>query len=436
MGTSVQPIVVLPNTGAGAPDIKTPTTIVGPTAIEQATAAARASIAAGQPVIPGTPAAPAAPIVPAAGTPAPGTVAPEAGRAPGTEQTPGTTQQTPPGTVPAVEGQPGAEPGAADSLVVELPFTFEGAEKPFSMTADTPETAAVLAQLSEEVASGREARALVDQASQALQRQEDMREYSVVDPVGFLTDFLGNDAATAKEMALFLLTQPTLFNELKPTLQKLVSDPNELRALAGDVQTQRAAREKNATTQLETQRAVSQNLADVQRTVIALLPADMNDAARQNAFRYLMRDLQDFSEGQNADRRTYDLLPVHHVPNILRDSLAALGIDAEAAVARAAVSLAKGGGSLPPNRPGLPGLGRRTPPAVTSVVTRPKPNGAAFVASATVKATAGSIPSAGAGTPGAAEPLTAPLKADGSKMSTAETIAWHRGRIKTGQKTY
>ncbi|HTJ62105.1 MAG TPA: hypothetical protein VL333_13020 [Candidatus Saccharimonadales bacterium] len=435
-----------PDPGSSAQIIVQPGNSVAPdkSAVEIASDAARARVAAGQPLVPG--AAPAAPVVPAAGQPPrvpagvpeggqfakPGEqAAPPAGQAPAAGEAPKPGEEPAPGAEAAPEGAGEAE---ADPLRVELPFTPEGAESPLAIVADSPETAAALAQLSEDAVAGREARELVDSAHAQLQRMDEIREYAEVDPIGAFLDLTNRDKETAKQMTLFFLSQPSLFNELKPQLEKLISDPNEIRALAGDVATSRSNLEREAQSRITQGREVKSNLADIQTAVVSMLPAEMSEAARKVAFTDMLRDLQIYADSNNLMT-----LPVHQVPKLLENRLLALGIDPEVAASAAAVALARRGGSTMTGRPAM--AARRAPaaparPAAPPAPARPKPNGAAFAKAATVRAAGASIPAGGAGSPGAAAPLTAPTNADGTKMTTAQAVQWHRDRLKRGVKTY
>lgn len=441
---------VTPDPGSSAQIIVQPGNSVAPekSAVEIASDAARARVAAGQPLVPGAaPAAPAAPVAPApgqqprvpSGVPEGGQfakpgeqAAPTAGQgAPGEQPAPGEQQQPPAG-----EAAPeGAGADEADPLRVELPFTPEGAETPLAIVADSPETAAALSQLAEDAVAGREARELIDSANAQIQRMDEIREYAEVDPIGAFLDLTNRDKETAKQMTLFFLSQPSLFNELKPQLEKLITDPNEIRALAGDVATARSNLEREAQGRIEQGRQVKSNLADIQTAVVSMLPAEMSEAARKVAFTDMLRDLQIYADSNNLMT-----LPVHQVPKLLENRLIALGIDPEAAASAAAVALARRGGSTMTGRPAIPAA-RRAPaaparPATPPAPARPKPNGQTFAKAATARAAGASIPAGGAGSPGAAAPLTAPLKPDGSKMTTAEAVAWHRDRLKRGVKTY
>lgn len=408
---------------------------------EQASRDALARINAGGSAIPagGQP----APIAPAGGQPplAPDPTLAAAPGSPNVPGAPGATQTPPENETPEAKtareaaeaaAAAAAATGAVDPLRVELPFTLEGSDEPLSLTADSPETAAALQQVIEDAMSGRESAVLLEQASAQLRETEELREYAGVDPIGFTIDMLDRDVEKAELLTKFMLTQPSVFERLKPVLAKLVgaTGADEMRALRGDVADQRRTAETAATSALETNRAVRSNVDDIRNSVIAMLPADMSQAQKQIAFRDCIRDLKDY-----ADSKNLLTLPVHQISSLLTDRLTALGIDPAEAASRAAVAAARRGGSTTTGRGAIPApAARRTAPPAKPVAAQP--NGATFVQSATRRASVAAIPSGGAGSPGGASPLAPPRKADGTAMSTAETIQWHRNRLSGGQKSY
>lgn len=446
MGSSVQPlagqngqIVTTPQTGA---PVKSAT--------EMASEAARASIAANGSAIPPTHPSTQQPRV-GAGHPAggqfvqstvanvPEPVAPAGGQpAPVAPVAPANGAAAPAPAKPA-EGQPAAEEvvetpeeiaarEAAEALTVALPIEVEEGEEPIAITADSPETAAALQELVDQAVSGREANVLLENAQAQVQQINELREYASIDPVGFATDMIGGDVEKAEHLVLFLATQPTLFERLKPKLQKLVTDANELRVLGADVRAKRHELREEATTHIQTQRAIDANLRDIQATVAAMLPSTMPEAARRVAFNDCLRDLQEYAESNRLVT-----LPVQYVPEALRARLTALGLDPEEAASRAAVAAARKGGSKPSARVAAPAAPRR--PAAPAVAPTTPRNGASFVAGA-AKRKATAMPGAGAGAPSGASPLELPRNADGSVMSSAQAVAWHRARLAKGQRAY
>lgn len=442
MGSSVPPltenngsIAVMPNTGA---PVKSAT--------EMASEAARASIAANGTAIP-----PVAPplarnaangqFVPPTVREVPGgqpAVAPPAGQAPAAPVPPtGAAAPLPPEneTPEAKQAREAAEAAAAppadddDALTIALPIEVEEGQEPITITADSPETAAALQELVERAVTGRESSVLLESAQAQINQINELREYASIDPVGFATDMIGNDVEKAEHLVLFLATQPTLFERLKPKLQKLVTDANELRVVNADVRAKRHEFKEQATQHIQQQRAIDSNLRDIQQTVAAMLPSDMPEAARRVAFMDCLRDLQEY-----ADSNQLMTLPVQYVPEALRARLSALGIDPEEAASRAAVASARRGGSKPSARVAAPAAPRRpaAPPAVPSTTPR---NGASFVAGA-AKRKAAAMPGAGAGAPSGGNALELPRNPDGSVMSGAQAVAWHRARLAKGQRSY
>lgn len=448
MGSSVAPL-----TGQDGQIVTTPQTGSTPrSATEIASQEARARIAAGGSALPPGPGParnaangqfveptvkpvvePAAAVAPAAGQPAPvapaapaqGAAAPPANETPEAKLARETAEAAAAAAAETPEAK--AEREAQEALTIELPFEVEEGQEPLAITADSPETAAALAELVAEAVSGREAAVVIENAQRQLQQHEEVREYAGVDPVGFTINMIGKDIEQAKHVLLFLATQPTLFEQVKADLQKLVTDPNHLKVLGADMRDKRATMRQAGEEQIATSRAVRQNLSDLQTTVAAMLPSDMPDAQRRIAFVDCMRDLQEFADSQNMMT-----LPVNQVPDALRNRLTALGVDLEEAAARAAVAAARRGGTKPSARAAIPAAPRR--PAAPAKPTAPR-NGAAFVAGS-VKRKQAAAPGAGAGAPSGAAPLELPRNADGTVMSSAQAVAWHRARVAKGQRSW
>lgn len=452
MGSSVQPlndnngaIAVMPSTGA---PVKSATEI--------ASDEARARIAAGGSALPPGPGQPrVAPGNPAGGQFAPSTVKPivEPGAAaapaggpaaPAAPVAPGAAAPLPPEneTPEAKQAREAAEAAAAageetpeqiaareaeEALTIALPFEAEGDEDAPTITADTPETAAMLAQLVEEATQGRESAIVLEHAQQQVTQINELREYASVDPIGFTVDMLGKDVEKAEHLALFLLTQPTMFERVKTKLQKLVTDPNEIRVMGSELRAKRAEMKDQATEQIQTSRAINENLRDVQATVASLFPSELTEAQRRVAFRDCLRDLQEY-----ADQQGLVTLPIQNIPALLADRLSALGIDPEAAASRAAVAVARRG-KTPTARAAIPAVPRR--PAAPAAPPTGKRDGKTFVAGA-VKRKAAAMPGAGAGAPSSAAALFSVKKPDGSTMSTAEAVAAHRERLAKGIRSY
>lgn len=452
MATSIPPLAGQP----GGPAIVTTPQTGAPikSAVEIASDEARARLAGGGSALPPEVVQrPGDTARVAAGTPAGGQFAPSLTKELPGGQPPGDGQgtQTPepkPGEAPAppVEPKPGDAPTgepptetpeektareAAEALAVETPIMLgEGdAAVPLVLHADTPENAAHLQALVAQAVAGREATIAVEQAQRQLAQMEDMREYGEVDPVGFVTDMLGGNVEAGEHLALFLVSQPTLFERIKPTLLKLVQNPAELTNVSNAVAAQRGTFEKKANQAVAEGRAIRQNVTDVQATVMALLPPDMPDATRRVAFRDMLRDLRDIAVSQ--DLLT---LPVHQIPSLLTERMAALGINPEEATARAATAAARRPGGTSTSARAV--SARRPPPVVTPRSTVPKPNGKAFVTSAAQKREVAAIPAAGAGSPGGGGGLTPPRNTDGTPMSTEQTVQWHRQQLAKGIRHY
>lgn len=420
-----------------------------PSNVEQASAAARALIAQN-----GTILTPEQPRV-AAGTPAGGQFAQPFVKEVGREIDPNSPdanipkngappagQQPPAAPTPPVDGQqPPAPPVAPDpaetaeeiaareaeeaaALRVLLPGR-EGDEE-YEFVVDKPEAAERLRQLKNGYVRGNEVKAREAAAEQAVAEVEQVRVSMQVDPVGFVLDEIGSSPAALDHLALAILTQPETWKRLQPMLAKLVSDPLELRTVAAEQRAARAEYRDTAAARITEDRAVQANLREVQATCAAMLPTDLPPEQQKVIYQNMLRDL-----GAYAERHRLLTIPVHEIPVLVARQLTAIGVDPVEAAKRAAqvpAGSARAPNGAPPRRP-APTSAAPAPSAPAA-----KPSGQQFKASAERRAAA-TIPSGGAGSPSSADGLTPPRNADGTPMSTEQTVAWHRARLARGIKS-
>jgi hypothetical protein len=252
-----------------------------------------------------------------------------------------------------------------------------------------------------------------------------VRESFEVDPAGFVLAHPAlRDPAAVEHLVLSLVTQDSA-KELLAKVAKLASDPNELRVVKSEQVAARHTYREEASTRIAETRAVQQNLGDVQAACAALLPRDLTPERQRVAYADMLRDIQTY-----AQRHDLTTIEIQDIPLLLRNRLTALGVDPLAApeLVTAAVAQRRSGKPAARARGGAPAA----KPAAASAAR----SGSDFVASAE-RRRAVAVPGGGAGSPGGSpDDLTPPLKADGTKMGTAETIAWHRARLNKGIKSF
>lgn len=462
--TNTPNVVVLPGTGA---PVKS--------AVEQASDDARARLATGGTALPGTP-----PRV-GAGHPQGGQFAKSALKEVGSDvpdpsnpalelppaggQPPQTGDQPPPqagDTPPAGEAPPatGADESGGDEQQQTPPGEGEGDENPLAVEVplgDGGESLVIEAadeaaaeSLRETVAlanDGRRAQLLIETAQRQMDVVEEFNTLREADPVGAALQTIGRDMDAAEHLVLFLATQPSLHQRLLPALKKLV-DPAGVREVNLAQRERRMTATQERETTIAEKAAVKQNFQEINATIEAILPPDLKPEQRNYHYRNMLREIGDYAEANGMLT-----LPVHLIPQVAAETLTALGVDPEAAAAKAAVALARrsAGKSLTPGRVavhesripgrsptpnGSNGNGKPGTPAPVPPKKSPTPTAADFQKSRATKRAA-ATPGGGAGSPtsnlGA---LTPPRKADGSVMSTEETIKWHRDRLKKGVRSF
>lgn len=387
-------------------------------AVEQASQAARERLAATGSALPpeGAPAAPAAPAA-KPGEPArasDGTFAPklpEEIERENAEKARLAAEAAARGEAPPPEGEQ-----VADEKIVEIPVA-DG--EPLKIEFDDP---AVAEQVREKFEIAAEAERIQTEAQRQLDDVLAVREAVNVDPVGFVLNEIGRQPAAVEHLVMSLLTSPE-HKAILDKVAKIASDPNELRIVAAEQKSARGEYREQAQNAIVEQRAVSQNLQDVKTVLTALVPRTMTPEAQRVAYADMARDLQLY-----AERHDLLTIPPQDIPLVLRNRLAALGIEPMDAAQKATEAMSRrrtGKGAPRGNvaRPAAKGAAA-APPA-------PSKNGSAFVASAESRKAA-VIPAAGAGSPGGGSDLTPPRNPDGSPMSIEQTIAFHRGRLNKG----
>jgi hypothetical protein len=246
---------------------------------------------------------------------------------------------------------------------------------------------------------------------------------------------VGDDPAAVEHLVLSLVTDPkhaALLDKLKP----LLADPNALRLTAAEQKAARGEYRETASHRVAEQAMIRQNLKDVQTVVRAIVPSTITPELQAVAYHDMMMDLK-----AHAERNKLLTLSVEDIPMLLSRRLTALGADpvAAAKLANEAINRAPSRASargVAPNRvrSAKTGAPTGTPTVPAARPATPK-TGKAFVASAASRK-AVVVPGVGAGSPNGTSTLTPPRNPDGSKMTIAETTAWHRQRLGKGVKSY
>lgn len=436
-------LVVMPNTGA-AP-ARSATEIASAQALERlaSTGTALPSTAATQPRV-------------AAGHPNGGEFArsavrelpgpngdesPEGGREVREAERPAPGTEGSPAPVNPAEGQPGEEgqeetpaegtdPNEHGEVLRRLtvPALAEGEEE-VNLEFEDPAVAQRLQGIVEQVAT-------VSEREQAIMRDFDeierVREAVLADPTGYAMSVLKDDPEAVEHLVLGLLTDPANWQRLSPRLQKMVTDANELRLVTAEQRAARAEYRDRANERIAEQRAVRENLGQLQTTVAAMIPETIAQAQAEVIFGDMMRDLKAY-----ADAHDLVTIPIQHVPALLTRRLTALGIDpveaAQRATKAASTRLPRGRSPLAnrkavPASTGKPAANNGRPPA--------RKDGAAFKASDERRRAVSAIPAAGAGSPSTGSDLAPPRGKNGEVLSTEDTIKWHRARLAAGKRSY
>ncbi len=391
-------VTVLPGTGAAL------------SATTQASLAAIANINAGKSAdgqvraSDGTfaPPLPPNPLTPPAQPAAP--VAPEAGQVPPAD----------PNAQPDGEGTPPIDAASETAVVLAL---ADGTEVDLDLG-----DADLAATVRDQIAVARDAEAIVADAEAQIADAVAFREAVSIDPVRFVEREIGDNPAAVDHLIRSLLTNPEHFERNREVLATILDDESAFRLLAAETRASSAEFREQAQERIAQNRAIDENLRGIQNVCRAMIPDTMPDNVKQTLFADMLRDI-----GAAADRMGRDTIPLEDIPVLLTNRLTAAGLDPVSAAQAARQVM----GSTS-RRGAAARVGSKRPAApITQPAARQTPNGAAFVAGAE-RRKAVAIPSAGSGSPSTAPDLTPPRNADGSAMSVAQTVAWHRSRVATG----
>ncbi len=328
---------------------------------------------------------------------------------------------------PAPEGEGTPEEIAAQEAAQERAVTI-ALEDGTEVELDLGDPA-LAATVRSQIEAARDAEAIRLDAEQQINEVLAIRESVQIDPVGFVLRQLADSPAGQDHLALSLITQPEVWERLRPLLEAAISDPAELRTLTAEQKAARAEYREQAQSELRTHEMVRENLGEIRRMCGAMATMIPNATREQQETVYndMLRDLKEYSDRHRAVTINPD-----DVPLILARRLTAIGLDPTAAASRALQARAA--------RPSKNGRSTRAATPITSrpaanapAPTRQAPTGTQFVQAAE-RRKAVAIPAGGAGSPSVGSDLAPPANADGSPMTIAQTTAWHRAQLAKGKQ--
>lgn len=147
-----------------------------------------------------------------------------------------------------------------------------------------------------------------------------IEEEFTVDPAGFVLQNLEQDSVSA--VALALLTEPKVWAELKPTLEKLFDDPKELRTLQAEAKAARLETKQRLKEAAVARKAQTDNARQVTKAIDLMVPEELQDSRRQALVKDLTRDVR-----EHIERNKLQKLDPKDLPTIVADRLQMNGID-------------------------------------------------------------------------------------------------------------
>lgn len=308
--------------------------------------------------------------------------------------------------------------GAEDELVVVGPGRRDGEE--VEIAAPDKETAERLRQWVNSAQRVDEVESLRDDAVAMRREVEEFQEMLATDPAGVVAQGLEGNPEAQRHLAMYLLTRPEIWASVKQTVMQL-DDPERFEFVQAKVELERHTLADEFRSVAEENRAVDQNLRDVQSAVASIIPPEVGEATRTQFFRDALRDIAAY-----ADRHGRLTIDVRDIPLIIAERLSASGIDPLQAASQIA-------GSNRNTRRNRSTENRTAPvsPAQRSATTAaPKPpqrTGAQMVQGARRRVVASAIPGGGAGAQGNVTDKP-PFDPSLGTSATEQAIAWHRKR--------
>lgn len=311
-----------------------------------------------------------------------------------------------PNAPPVAEG---VDPDAPEKWTVSLPGRNAGDD--LEVEVDDPILAQRVQQLSKGYMRGEQARQVLGQAEGLQREANEVREVLLLDPVGFIGNYLPPEQRA--EVALGTLLAPEIWQEIAPVLINLLQDPNAAATARAQFETRRLQHKEQIREQREehagAQRHAQELLSGIQR-LTPMFQHPQQAPAFQADLRAYVRE---YSNTHGLER-----IPLEQLPAIVAPRLVAWGIDPAAAFAhyfRPAPPQ-----QMAPNRP--------APRAPAGAAHAPAPAapvapGAARVVAATQKQALAAAAPPGAG----ASAMTIPTVP--KKMTIKEKAAWFRQQV-------
>jgi hypothetical protein len=235
----------------------------------------------------------------------------------------------------APEGEEAAE-AETEGLVVKLPGRRPG-DPELEIEVSDQESADRLRQMSNGYMRGEEVRQAQEAILQDRQEREQFKDMVRTDPIGFMVENLDPDIQA--ETALYLLTQPDIWQKVLPDLKVILTNPSALRVAQSDLKARRFEIKEQLIERNEARAQVRETTRVMTEQVRALIPADLPAHEADALLGGCLTDLaQAVQRGVLASTDSQDLVV------ILARRLAHHGIDPVVAAAR----LAAGGKTTAP----------------------------------------------------------------------------------------
>src|SRR2546421_612333 len=175
-------------------------------------------------------------------------------------------------------------------------------------------------------------------------------------------------------------------NAGQPPIEAEDEDPEQIKAGALKIETQRLSRRSETLAELDRRSQIRTQGREIDQAIQRIIPDDLDEPTATALYKDLRRDVTDYII-ENKLRR----LPIEQVPDVVAGRLALYGLSADEAAERLQDT------TIPPLPVAARGVGRQAPPRNG----RPAParTGERVVAQADARRRAGAVPGGGAGVP-------------------------------------
>ena len=218
------------------------------------------------------------------------------------------------------EGDVGEEEeDEAKAITVKVPGR-QPDDEDIEIEVDDQELAERINHLKNGFMRGEEVRTRTIQLDASEDAMEEISESFEVDPAAFVLKYTDDDQLPAVVMSL--LSEKGVWDNLKPQIDRLFADPNELRTVQAESKAARLESAQKLTKRIENRKANAKNSEELRDAIDLMVPEKMAEKTRDQLIADLTRDTV-----EHISRNKLGSLDVKDLVTILASRLETSGID-------------------------------------------------------------------------------------------------------------